>query len=140
MAFSLKLLPSIGKPLSDGFTLPDLGFPNFPTSNGIRFGGSLSHQIKKNKIELSFQMVKAMSKVDETSSSNEVNAQSDLDCTTYGFTNGNGTIRKQMSTVEKSTNILWHECSVNKNDREQLLQQKGCVIWITGLSGSGMLI
>ncbi|XP_010679637.1 adenylyl-sulfate kinase, chloroplastic isoform X2 [Beta vulgaris subsp. vulgaris] len=42
-----------------------------------------------------------------------------------------------MSTVENSTNILWHECSVKKHDREQLLQQKGCVIWITGLSGSG---
>ncbi|XP_068656600.1 adenylyl-sulfate kinase 3-like isoform X1 [Aristolochia californica] len=42
-----------------------------------------------------------------------------------------------MSTIGKSTNIVWQECSVGKLDREKLLQQKGCVIWITGLSGSG---
>ncbi|XP_050388112.1 adenylyl-sulfate kinase, chloroplastic isoform X2 [Argentina anserina] len=42
-----------------------------------------------------------------------------------------------MSTVGNSTNIVWHKCAVEKVDREQLLQQKGCVIWITGLSGSG---
>ncbi|KAG9440512.1 hypothetical protein H6P81_020677 [Aristolochia fimbriata] len=42
-----------------------------------------------------------------------------------------------MSTVGKSTNIVWQECSVGKREREKLLQQKGCVIWITGLSGSG---
>ncbi|RVX23320.1 Adenylyl-sulfate kinase 1, chloroplastic [Vitis vinifera] len=35
-----------------------------------------------------------------------------------------------------STNIVWHECSVDKLERQRLLQQKGCVIWITGLSGS----
>ncbi|XP_074308857.1 adenylyl-sulfate kinase 3-like isoform X2 [Silene latifolia] len=42
-----------------------------------------------------------------------------------------------MSTVDKSSNIVWHECSIGKPERQQLLQQKGCVIWITGLSGSG---
>ncbi|KAF3439059.1 hypothetical protein FNV43_RR17334 [Rhamnella rubrinervis] len=42
-----------------------------------------------------------------------------------------------MSTIGKSTNIMWHKCPVGKLDRQQLLQQKGCVIWITGLSGSG---
>ncbi|KAF7849965.1 hypothetical protein BT93_L0072 [Corymbia citriodora subsp. variegata] len=36
-----------------------------------------------------------------------------------------------------STNITWHECPVDKLARQELLQQKGCVIWITGLSGSG---
>ena len=45
-----------------------------------------------------------------------------------------------MSTIGKSTNIMWHKCPVEKLDRQQLLQQKGCVIWITGLSGSGLLI
>ncbi|XP_035838983.1 adenylyl-sulfate kinase 3 [Helianthus annuus] len=35
------------------------------------------------------------------------------------------------------TNVVWHKCSVEKNDRQELLNQKGCVIWITGLSGSG---
>ncbi|KAG6481060.1 hypothetical protein ZIOFF_057652 [Zingiber officinale] len=42
-----------------------------------------------------------------------------------------------LSTVGKSTNILWHECPVGKLDRQKLLGQKGCVVWITGLSGSG---
>ncbi|XP_008236312.1 PREDICTED: adenylyl-sulfate kinase 3 [Prunus mume] len=42
-----------------------------------------------------------------------------------------------LSSVGNSTNIQWHECSLNKNDRQKLLKQKGCVIWITGLSGSG---
>ncbi|XP_048623485.1 adenylyl-sulfate kinase 2, chloroplastic isoform X2 [Brassica napus] len=37
----------------------------------------------------------------------------------------------------KPENIVWHESSICRCDRQQLLQQKGCVIWITGLSGSG---
>ncbi|XP_038973060.1 adenylyl-sulfate kinase 3-like isoform X2 [Phoenix dactylifera] len=44
-----------------------------------------------------------------------------------------------MSTVGNSTNIVWHECLVGKLERQKLLKQKGCVIWITGLSGSGEL-
>ncbi|XP_062004686.1 adenylyl-sulfate kinase 3 isoform X2 [Rosa rugosa] len=44
---------------------------------------------------------------------------------------------RQMSTAGNSTNIVWHKCAVEKLDRQRLLQQKGCVIWITGLSGSG---
>ncbi|KAL3846341.1 hypothetical protein ACJIZ3_003744 [Penstemon smallii] len=42
-----------------------------------------------------------------------------------------------MSTVGNSTNIFWHECPVTKVDRQKLLNQQGCVVWITGLSGSG---
>ncbi|CAL9083886.1 unnamed protein product [Musa textilis] len=42
-----------------------------------------------------------------------------------------------LSTVGKSTNIVWHECPIGKLERQKLLNQKGCVIWITGLSGSG---
>ncbi|WOL16946.1 adenylyl-sulfate kinase 3-like isoform X2 [Canna indica] len=42
-----------------------------------------------------------------------------------------------LSTVGKSTNILWHECPVGKIERQKLLGQRGCVVWITGLSGSG---
>ncbi|KAG7539925.1 P-loop containing nucleoside triphosphate hydrolase [Arabidopsis thaliana x Arabidopsis arenosa] len=38
---------------------------------------------------------------------------------------------------EKAENIVWHESSICRCDRQQLLQQKGCVVWITGLSGSG---
>nr|XP_011466060.1 PREDICTED: adenylyl-sulfate kinase 3 isoform X2 [Fragaria vesca subsp. vesca] len=49
----------------------------------------------------------------------------------------NGKNSHQMSTAGNSTNIVWHKCAVEKVDRQQLLKQKGCVIWITGLSGSG---
>lgn len=38
---------------------------------------------------------------------------------------------------QKATNITWHEMTVSMDDREKLLNQKGCVIWFTGLSGSG---
>ena len=40
-------------------------------------------------------------------------------------------------TIQKATNITWHEGALNKQDREKLLDQKGVVIWFTGLSGSG---
>ena len=38
---------------------------------------------------------------------------------------------------QKATNITWHEANIVQADREKLLNQKGCVIWFTGLSGSG---
>ena len=38
---------------------------------------------------------------------------------------------------QKSTNITWHQSEIDQAAREELLQQKGCVIWFTGLSGSG---
>ena len=38
---------------------------------------------------------------------------------------------------QKATHITWHEATVTAEDRETLLNQKGCVIWFTGLSGSG---
>ena len=40
-------------------------------------------------------------------------------------------------TVGDSTNIKWHEGSVSREAREKLLDQRGCVLWFTGLSGSG---
>jgi adenylylsulfate kinase len=39
--------------------------------------------------------------------------------------------------VAASTNIRWHEGGVPSDAKEALLGQKGCVIWFTGLSGSG---
>ncbi|KAF8059728.1 APK2 [Scenedesmus sp. PABB004] len=39
--------------------------------------------------------------------------------------------------VGSSTNIKWHEGGVSTEQKEQLLEQKGCVLWFTGLSGSG---
>lgn len=35
------------------------------------------------------------------------------------------------------TDITWHDHSITREQREQLLGQSGCVIWFTGLSGSG---
>ncbi|MCS6978426.1 MAG: adenylyl-sulfate kinase [Gemmatales bacterium] len=40
-------------------------------------------------------------------------------------------------TQVKATNITWHEGHVQRETRQQLLGQKGCTIWFTGLSGSG---
>jgi len=40
-------------------------------------------------------------------------------------------------TNQKATNITWHRGDVTKEDRNKLLNQKGIVIWFTGLSGSG---
>jgi adenylylsulfate kinase len=37
----------------------------------------------------------------------------------------------------KSTNITWHDGQVSLADRQRLLGQRGCVVWLTGLSGSG---
>jgi adenylylsulfate kinase len=37
----------------------------------------------------------------------------------------------------RANNIIWHEGHVNRPVREKLLQQRGCTIWMTGLSASG---
>ncbi|KVH90671.1 hypothetical protein Ccrd_007353 [Cynara cardunculus var. scolymus] len=42
-----------------------------------------------------------------------------------------------MSTMGNPTNVFWHECAVGKAERQKLINQQGCVVWITGLSGSG---
>src|SRR6059058_3887295 len=38
---------------------------------------------------------------------------------------------------QKATNVTWHEGSVSRQEREQLLNQKGVTVWMTGLSASG---
>ena len=48
-------------------------------------------------------------------------------------TDGKGTAY----AVGSSTNIRWHEGAVSRDAREAALGQKGCVLWFTGLSGSG---
>lgn len=35
------------------------------------------------------------------------------------------------------TNLTWHDSVITKQDRAQRKEQKPCVIWFTGLSGSG---
>ena len=39
--------------------------------------------------------------------------------------------------VGDATNIKWHEGHVPRANKEAILGQKGCVLWFTGLSGSG---
>lgn len=39
--------------------------------------------------------------------------------------------------VGDATNIKWHETMVTRADKEKLMNQRGCVLWFTGLSGSG---
>ncbi len=38
---------------------------------------------------------------------------------------------------EKNTNITWHRGQVDREQRQELLKQRGATIWLTGLSGSG---
>lgn len=39
--------------------------------------------------------------------------------------------------MANGTNVTWHEHQVSREARERLNGHKGCVIWFTGLSGSG---
>jgi len=38
---------------------------------------------------------------------------------------------------QKATNVFWHGGEVSRDDRSDLLNQKGANLWFTGLSGSG---
>jgi len=40
-------------------------------------------------------------------------------------------------SVGAATNIKWHDADITKAERQKLMDQKGCVLWFTGLSGSG---
>ena len=40
-------------------------------------------------------------------------------------------------THQKATNIKWHHGKITKQDRTNLMKQKGLTLWLTGLSGSG---
>jgi len=39
--------------------------------------------------------------------------------------------------MSNNENILWHEHHVTKDERSKLKEQKPCILWFTGLSGSG---
>lgn len=39
--------------------------------------------------------------------------------------------------MTKATNVVWHDASVSKKERQELSKQKSTVLWFTGLSGSG---
>jgi len=42
-----------------------------------------------------------------------------------------------MATEPKAKNIVWHDTTVNKEEREEINGHRGCTVWLTGLSGSG---
>ena len=39
--------------------------------------------------------------------------------------------------MTNNKNIVWHEQHISKDKREELLNQKPCILWFTGLSASG---
>ncbi|MCA9492449.1 MAG: adenylyl-sulfate kinase, partial [Myxococcales bacterium] len=45
--------------------------------------------------------------------------------------------QEDIMSEPKSKNIHWHGAEVTRDEREEILGQKGCVVWFTGLSGSG---
>jgi adenylylsulfate kinase len=42
-----------------------------------------------------------------------------------------------MSETPKADNLVRHAGTIGPEDRARLLRQRGCVVWLTGLSGSG---
>ncbi|MGQ3684328.1 MAG: adenylyl-sulfate kinase [Candidatus Loosdrechtia sp.] len=40
-------------------------------------------------------------------------------------------------TEQKATNITWHHGKIGKEQRIELMKQKGVTLWLTGLSGAG---
>jgi len=40
-------------------------------------------------------------------------------------------------TEQRATNIVWHQGAVTRDDRQQVNGHRGCIVWLTGLSGSG---
>jgi adenylylsulfate kinase len=38
---------------------------------------------------------------------------------------------------QKATNVTWHDGEISREDRFDILHQRGATIWFTGLSGSG---
>lgn len=47
-----------------------------------------------------------------------------------------GRIIRRMTEI-KATNVVWHHGHVSRPERETLLRQKGCTLWLTGLPSSG---
>ncbi len=40
-------------------------------------------------------------------------------------------------SARKSSNVVWHQSTVNRADRERLNGHRGAILWFTGLSGAG---
>jgi len=41
------------------------------------------------------------------------------------------------NNVKKSSNVIWYQASVSRQDREKINGHRGVALWFTGLSGSG---
>jgi len=39
--------------------------------------------------------------------------------------------------VQKSSNVVWHQAHITRQDRERMNRHRSAVLWFTGLSGSG---
>ena len=66
------------------------------------------------------------------STSNIQNPKSSLNNPTSNIQNP-----KSFSNNPTPNYLIWHSHKVKKEDRERIKNQKGCVLWFTGLSGSG---
>ncbi|MGF1603453.1 MAG: adenylyl-sulfate kinase [Thermosynechococcaceae cyanobacterium] len=42
-----------------------------------------------------------------------------------------------MASSTKSSNVVWHESTISRQDRETLNNHKSAILWFTGLSGAG---
>ncbi|KAH0856679.1 hypothetical protein HID58_084940 [Brassica napus] len=93
-------------------TLHDSRSSEHVVSGGLKFGGHSQRRIS------SFRPIMA---TDESSSSRSSDYAGET---------------QQIDGTQK--NIVWHACPITKPDRQELIKQKGFVIWITGLSGSAL--
>ncbi|XP_065871617.1 adenylyl-sulfate kinase 3-like [Euphorbia lathyris] len=112
------------------------GFPSLSDPNNVVVDGVKSGQVKAVASRPKLKPMNVNTRIPNGSgldpiltNGHQVNLPKDLN---LGLEN-----ESQLSKMGNSTNIKWHECSIDKQDRQNLLNQKGCVIWITGLSGSG---
>jgi adenylylsulfate kinase len=46
-------------------------------------------------------------------------------------------VERKSLAEQKSTNITWHGGQIGREQREEMLNQRGATLWLTGLSGSG---
>ena len=53
------------------------------------------------------------------------------------FTNATSGVGMINFALRRSQNLSWQKLEVSKNDRSKIKSQKPCVLWFTGISGSG---
>ncbi|XP_047315482.1 adenylyl-sulfate kinase 3-like [Impatiens glandulifera] len=107
---------------------------NFVFGNGNGNGNSVSLQCAKRRSGFLYP-VKAID--DSKTFCLNAKAESRPSLSRSGVDSDDKLLKSGGINGHVSKNIVWHKCSVEKIDRQELLQQKGCVVWITGLSSSG---